>query len=68
MLLDQISGGMAALACLLSVIILRFVTLKWNFTTSSVEAAAQSEPHGREAEGLGSARPEPEAPQPSAAD
>ncbi|MEY3734029.1 MAG: hypothetical protein RL347_1388 [Actinomycetota bacterium] len=36
-LLDQFSGGVAALACLISVIVLRFVTLKWNLKTSSVK-------------------------------
>lgn len=35
-LLDGFSGGIAAFACLASVIVLRFVTLKWNLTTSSV--------------------------------
>jgi uncharacterized membrane protein YeiH len=35
-LLDQFSGGVAALACLLSVIVLRFVTLRWNLRTRSV--------------------------------
>jgi uncharacterized membrane protein YeiH len=35
-LLDGFSGGIAAFACLTTVIVLRFVTLKWNFRTSSV--------------------------------
>lgn len=35
-LLDQFSGGIAALACLASVIALRFVTLRWDLRTHSV--------------------------------
>lgn len=35
-LLDQFSGGLAALACLASVIVLRFVTLRWDLRTHSV--------------------------------
>lgn len=34
--LDQFNGGIAALTCLLSVITLRFVTLRWNLRTRSV--------------------------------
>jgi hypothetical protein len=59
---------MAALACLLSVIILRFVTLKWNFTTSSVRplpGANRTDAKQQDSDPQG---PEPEAPQPSAAD
>lgn len=36
-LLDGFNGGIAALACLTTVIVLRFVTLKWNLRTSSVK-------------------------------
>ncbi|MFZ9987710.1 MAG: hypothetical protein ACO3HV_08180, partial [Candidatus Nanopelagicales bacterium] len=35
-LLDQFSGGLAALACLVGVISLRFITLKWNVRTHGV--------------------------------
>jgi uncharacterized membrane protein YeiH len=35
-LLDGYSGGVAAFACLASVIVLRFVTLRWNLRTRSV--------------------------------
>ena len=41
-LLDDVSGGFAALACLLSVIILRFVTLKWDLQTRSVRPLPDS--------------------------
>lgn len=41
-LLDGFSGGVAAFACLASVIVLRFVTLKWNLTTSSVKPLPES--------------------------
>ena len=41
-LLDDVSGGFAALACLLSVIILRFVTLKWDLRTRSVRPLPES--------------------------
>ena len=43
-LLDQFSGGVAAFACLASVIVLRFVTLKWNLTTSSVRPLPGTKP------------------------
>lgn len=36
-LLDQFNGGLAALACLLSVISLRVVTLRWDLRTHSVK-------------------------------
>ncbi len=35
-LLDEFNGGLAAFACLSSVIVLRFVTLRWNVRTHSV--------------------------------
>lgn len=35
-LLDEVSGGLAALACLLSVLILRVVSLRWDLRTHSV--------------------------------
>lgn len=43
-LLDGFSGGVAAFACLASVIVLRFVTLKWNLTTSSVKPLPGAKP------------------------
>jgi uncharacterized membrane protein YeiH len=35
-LLDEFNGGVAAFACLATVIVLRFVTLRWNVRTHSV--------------------------------
>jgi uncharacterized membrane protein YeiH len=45
-LLDEISGGLAALACLLAVIVLRFVTLRWNLRTHSVRPLPGADPSG----------------------
>lgn len=42
-LLDQFSGGIAALACLLSVVILRVITVRWDLRTRSVRPLAQDE-------------------------
>ena len=42
-LLDQFSGGIAALACLVSVIVLRFVTLRWDLRTHSVRPLPHAE-------------------------
>lgn len=67
-LLDQISGGIAALACLLSVIVLRFVTLKWNLTTSSVRPLPGASPREATQQGSDPHGPEAETPRPSAAD
>lgn len=49
-LLDAYSGGVAAFACLASVIVLRFVTLRWNLRTRSVRPLRPSE-EGRAPEG-----------------
>jgi uncharacterized membrane protein YeiH len=43
-LLDQFSGGVAALACLLSVIALRVATLKWNVRTHGVRPLPGAQP------------------------
>lgn len=42
-LLDAYSGGIAAFACLASVIVLRFVTLRWNLRTRSVRPLRRPE-------------------------
>ena len=42
-LLDQFSGGIAALACLLSVIALRVVTVRWDLQTRSVRPLPRDE-------------------------
>ena len=43
-LIDEINGGIAAFACLASVIVLRFVTLKWNLRTRSVRPLPGAKP------------------------
>lgn len=42
-LIDGYSGGVAAFACLASVIVLRFVTLRWNLRTRSVRPLRRPE-------------------------
>ena len=42
-LLDQFSGGIAALACLLSVIIVRVITVRWDLQTRSVRPLHKGE-------------------------
>ena len=47
-LLDQFSGGMAALACLVSVVVLRVVTLKWDLRTHGVRPLPSPRPTSAE--------------------
>jgi uncharacterized membrane protein YeiH len=53
-LLDQFSGGLAALACLLSVLILRVVSLRWDLRTHSVRPLPGEGSRG----GRGSGKPD----------
>lgn len=55
-LLDQFSGGLAALACLGSVISLRVITLRWDLRTHSVRPLPTGEPD--ESDEPGSADPD----------
>jgi uncharacterized membrane protein YeiH len=42
--IDEFNGGIAAFACLASVIVLRFVTLKWNLQTKGVRPLPGGKP------------------------
>jgi uncharacterized membrane protein YeiH len=49
-LLDSFSGGIAAFACLATVIALRFITLKWDLRTRSVKPLPGAKPDATESD------------------